>query len=295
MAGPATAQGRAAAPDATASVAAAAPVAAITGATVTASDTGARVPLASRSLNATVAAPPAGGAAVAAPSRAPATRKAQMTVRFLNDLGCTWSTAGTARRRGAGSARPRRGPRAARRPVRGSGRTKNVSALAKAGRTLSLEGTVDGCHNGAAACAETHDTVMQLGVHQGAPAAHQGEKGRTRIARREERKRPRMRHGSSIHGARRGLRRIKTVRTGNWPASSTLVLRRGSTQVTKPSASVTTPELPTVCARAHLATVRARGAHVKLTVITAMMCDMAVRVWTKTSSAELVKDQPPGR
>ena len=84
MAGSATTQCRAAVPDATAGAAAVANVAAATGAT--ASATGARVPLASLPPNAMVAAPPAGGAAVAAPSRPPATRKAQAPVRVLNDL-----------------------------------------------------------------------------------------------------------------------------------------------------------------------------------------------------------------
>ena len=147
-AGPAPAQGRVAVPDATAGAAAAATVAAITGAT--ASDTGARVPLAPRSLNAMVAAPPAGGAAVATPSRAPATRKAQMPVRVLNDL--EHGADGKKKKRGVGKAKTR----ATSSTVASASLAKNVSALAKVGRTLSTEGTVDGV----AACAETHATVI---------------------------------------------------------------------------------------------------------------------------------------
>ena len=147
MAGLAPAQGRAAVPDATAGIASAA-IAAITGAT--ASDTGVRVPLASRSLNATVAAPPAGSAAVATPSRAPATRKAQMPVRVLNDL--EHGADGKKKKRGVGKAKTR----ATSSTVASASLAKNVSALAKVGRTLSTEGTVDGV----AACAETHATVI---------------------------------------------------------------------------------------------------------------------------------------
>ena len=150
-AGPAPAQGRVAVPDATAGAAAAATVAAITGAT--ASDTGARVPLAPRSLNAMVAAPPAGGAAMAAPSRAPATRKAQMPVRVLNDL--EHGADGKKKKKGGvGKAKTRTASSTA----ASASLAEDVSALAKVGRTLSLEGTVDGV----AGCAETHATVMQL-------------------------------------------------------------------------------------------------------------------------------------
>jgi len=150
MAGSATTQCRAAVPDATAGAAAVASVAAATGAT--ASATGARVPLASLPPNAMVAAPPAGGAAVAAPSRPPATRKAQAPVRVLNDL--EHGADGKKQRRGVGKAKAR----AASAQAASASLAKNMEKLAKVGRTLSLEGTVAG----AAACADTHATVMHV-------------------------------------------------------------------------------------------------------------------------------------
>ena len=136
MAGSATTQCRAAVPDATAGAAAVASVAAATGAT--ASATGARVPLASLPPNAMVAAPPAGGAAVAAPSRPPATRKAQAPVRVLNDL--EHGADGKKQRRGVGKAKAR----AASAQAASASLAKNMVKLAKVGRTLSLEGTVAG-------------------------------------------------------------------------------------------------------------------------------------------------------
>ena len=151
MAGSATTQCRAAVPDATAGAAAVANVAANTGAM--ASATGARVPLASLPLNAMVAAPPAGGAAVAAPIRAPATRKAQMPVRVLNDLE-HGADGKKKQKRGVGKAKTR----AASAQAASASLAKNMVALAKVGRTLSLEGTVAG----AAACADTHATVMHV-------------------------------------------------------------------------------------------------------------------------------------
>ena len=155
MAGSATTQCRAAVPDATAGAAAVASVAAATGAT--ASATGARVPLASLPPNAMVAAPPAGGAAVAAPSRPPATRKAQAPVRVLNDL--EHGADGKKQRRGVGKAKAR----AASAQAASASLAKNMEKLAKVGRTLSLEGTVAG----AAACADTHATVMHVVCVQG--------------------------------------------------------------------------------------------------------------------------------
>ena len=151
MAGSATTQCRAAVPDATAGAAAVANVAANTGAM--ASATGARVPLASLPLNAMVAAPPAGGAAVAAPRAVPAARKAQAPVRVLNDLE---NGAGGKKRqqRGVGKAKTR----AASAQAASASLAKNMVALDKAGRMLSLEGTVAG----AAACADTHATVMHV-------------------------------------------------------------------------------------------------------------------------------------
>ena len=155
MAGSATTQCRAAVPDATAGAAAVASVAAATGATTSA--TGARVPLASLPPNAMVAAPPAGGAAVAAPSRPPATRKAQAPVRVLNDL--EHGADGKKQKRGVGKAKAR----AASAQAASASLAKNMEKLAKVGRTLSLEGTVAG----ASACADTHATVMQVVCFKG--------------------------------------------------------------------------------------------------------------------------------
>ena len=64
-----------------------------------------------------------------------------------------------------------------------------------------------------------------------------------------------------------------------------------------PSTGASPPELGTVRALAHLATVRARGAHVKLTVIAAMMGGMAVEglgLRPASGTRDSIKGQPPG-
>ena len=151
MAGSATTQCRVAVPDATAGAAAVANVAAATGAT--ASATGARVPLASLPLNASGAAPPATVAAVGAPRAVPAARKAPAPVRVLNDLE-HGADRTKKQKRGVGKAKTR----AASSTAASASLANNMVKLAKAGRMLSLEGTVAG----AAACADTHATVMHV-------------------------------------------------------------------------------------------------------------------------------------